>query len=183
MYSTRITRLMAMAGLVIACSEQTAPTAMPEANYDYSNNPHALSYSSIGDCSVATTIDPGTEKVVDGNLIIQGRTFDCPLTGDIEGTIRVNWHNAVFPLSGTSNSLGRVTGTTTLFVDAYFGRIDLEGTFEGPFSATLPALLVGEASLIRHGTGDFHGLVMHGVFYMDPPGSGTTAETGTISGR
>jgi hypothetical protein len=70
-----------------------------------------------------------------------------------------------------------------LFVESFFGRTDLEGTFEGPFSASLADLLCGESRSTRRGTVDFRGLVMHGVFFQDPPGSGRTLENGRIVGK
>lgn len=146
----------------------------------------ALPFSAaVTDCSdgVRIDVDPGTVRFADGLQIVQGRVFDCPAVsemGDIVGTVRVTWNNAVF---GPGPELGHVAGKTTLFVESFFGRTDLEGTFEGPFSASLADLIFGESKSTRRGTGDFRGLVMHGVFFQDPPGSGRTFENGRIVGK
>ncbi|UCC73645.1 MAG: hypothetical protein JSV86_03515 [Gemmatimonadota bacterium] len=178
---------LSFSALVVGCNEQDVPTEAlttpAEATFDYTNNPKAMPVNTLGDCSAATIIDPGELKRVDGLVIIQGRVFDCPLSGDLEGTTRVMWHNAVFHEFGTPNAHGHVTGTTILLVDVFYGQTDLNGTFEGPFSSTLQNLLFGESKSIRYGTGDFQGLVMHSTFYQDPPASQRTINTGTIIGR
>jgi hypothetical protein len=125
-------------------------------------------------------VDFGTLRIANGVTIIQGRVFDCPVTGDIVGTNRVTWRNAII---GPGPEAGHVAGKTTVLVESFFGQADLEGTFEGPFSSSLADLLFGESILIRTGTGDFRGLVMHGVFFQDPPASGVTTATGTIFGK
>jgi hypothetical protein len=171
---------LAFAALALGCGGDVPTVALDTgpAFQLVTNGP--LAYSSIGDCSQSALVEFGTVRFVDGLQIIKGRVFDCPATGDIEGTVRVTWRNAVF---GPGPEGGHVAGKTTLFVESFFGRMDLEGTFEGPFSASLADLVSGEAILNRRGTGDFRGLVMHGVFYQDPPGSGITYENGRIVGR
>ena len=182
---TRFLFPLAFAGLAVGCGGEapTAPADVGPAFQLVTNG--SLSFTAAAtDCSRQVLIDPGTERVVNGLQIIQGRVFDCPVaagaTGDIAGTVRVTWNNAVF---GPGPELGHVAGKTTFVVESFFGRTDLEGTFEGPFSAPLADLIFGESKSTRHGTGDFRGLVMHGVFYQAPPGSGVTFENGRIVGR
>jgi hypothetical protein len=168
------------AGLTVACSGDapTVPLHTGPAFHLVTDGP--LPFTMVGDCSQAVLVDPGAMRVADGRTIIQGRVFDCPTTGDIVGTNRVTWRNAVL---GAGPAGGRVAGTTEVSVESFFGRTDLEGTFEGPFSGSLADLQFGESILLRTGTGDFRGLVMHGVFYQDPPASGVTIATGMIFGR
>ncbi|NIM47992.1 MAG: hypothetical protein GTN78_00320 [Gemmatimonadales bacterium] len=166
--------------LAIGCGREmpTVPLDAGPAFHLVAGEP--LPFTMQGDCSQPDIVDPGTVRIADGVTIIKGRVFDCPTTGDIVGTNRVTWRNAVF---GPGPELGHVAGKTTVFVESFFGRTDLEGTFEGPFSGSLADLLFGESILTRTGTGDFRGLVMHGVFFQDPPASGITTATGTIFGR
>lgn len=139
------------------------------------------SYSVIGDCARATIIDPGTVTNVGGMLIQRGTVFDCPLTGDIEGVARVVL-NLTLRNVGTPQVEGRVFGETIFQVTKFFGRTDLNGTFEGPFNGSLAEVRFGAANTRREGTGDFEGLVMHGVAVQNPPGSGTEVENGRIVG-
>jgi hypothetical protein len=141
-----------------------------------------MRYGVVGDCRGATILDPGIESMVGGVLLRRGAVFDCPLTGDIEGTTRVVL-NATLHNAGTPDVHGRLFGTTTFFVTSFFGRTDLSGTFEGPFNSSLAAIQSGEAMVTRHGTGDFLGLVMHGVAVSDPPGSANEVESGELVGR
>ncbi|PYO75690.1 MAG: hypothetical protein DMD67_10790, partial [Gemmatimonadetes bacterium] len=60
---------------------------------------------------------------------------------------------------------------------------DLTGTFEGPFNTTLEEVRFGSARTRRRGTGDFRGIVLHGVAVQNPPGSGTEVENGRMVGR
>src|SRR5207247_9958389 len=76
-----------------------------------------------------------------------------------------------------------VFGQTILLVTKFVGRTDLSGTFEGPFNGSLEEVRFGAATTHRRGTGDFQGLVLHGVAVQNPPGSGTEAENGRIVGR
>lgn len=176
---------LAFAGLAVGCGGEvpTVPLDAGPAFQLVTNGSLAFSAAPT-DCSQPVMIDPGTVRFADGLQIIQGRVFDCPLadgaTGDITGTVRVTWNNAVF---GPGPELGHVAGRTTYFVESFFGDESLEGTFEGPFSASIADLIFGESTSTRRGTGDFRGLVMHGVFFQDPPGSGVTYENGTIVGR
>jgi hypothetical protein len=175
---------LAFAGLAVGCGGDvpTVPHDTGPAFQLVTNGPLAYSAAPT-DCSQAVMVDPGTVRFANGLQIIKGRVFDCPAvaeTGEIVGTVRVTWNNAVF---GPGPELGHVAGKTTLFVEKFFGRTDLEGTFEGPFSASLADLIFGESTSTRTGSGDFRGLVMHGVFFQDPPGSGVTFENGTIVGR
>jgi len=140
------------------------------------------SYSVIGDCARATVIDPGNVKNVAGMLIQRGTVFDCPLTGDIEGVARVVL-NLTLRNAGTPQVEGRVFGQTIFLVTKFFGRTDLSGTFEGPFNRSLEEVRFGAATTNRRGTGDFQGLVLHGVAVQNPPGSGTEVENGRIVGR
>lgn len=142
----------------------------------------AASYSVTGDCARATVIDPGRVKNVAGMLIQRGTVFDCPLTGDIEGVARIVL-NLTLRNVGTPQVEGRVFGKTIFLVTSFFGRTDLSGTFEGPFNGSLEEVRFGAAKTTRHGTGDFQGLVLHGVAVQDPPGSGTEVENGRIVGR
>jgi hypothetical protein len=173
------------AGLAVGCGGEvpTVPIDAGPALQLVTNG--SLSYSAAAtDCSNSIEVDPGTVRSANGLQIIQGRVFDCPLVvdapGDIKGTVRVTWNNAVF---GPGPEIGHVAGKTTYFVESFFGDEELEGTFEGPFSGSIADLIFGESMSTRTGTGDFRGLVMHGVFYQHPPGSGVTFENGTIVGR
>jgi hypothetical protein len=74
-----------------------------------------------------------------------------------------------------------VFGETELIFDSYFGDENVDGTFVGPFNGSLQELLSGELAIIRHGTGQFQGMVMQGMAIQDPPGVQT--ETGEIFGR
>src|SRR5213596_2088969 len=138
-------------------------------------------YSVIGDCARATVIDPGTVSNVAGMLIQRGTVFDCPLTGDIEGVARVVL-NLTLRNVGTPQVEGRVFGESIFLVTKFFGRTDLNGTFEGPFNGSLEEVRFGAAKTNRHGTGDFAGLVLHGVAVQNPPGSGTEVENGRVVG-
>ncbi len=139
-------------------------------------------YSVIGDCAQATIIDPGSVRNAGGILIQRGTVFDCPLTGDIEGVARVVL-NLTLRNVGTPQVEGRVFGETIFLVTKFFGRTDLNGTFEGPFDTSLEEVRFDSAMTRRHGTGDFTGMVLHGVAVQNPPGSGTEVETGRIVGR
>ena len=139
-------------------------------------------YSVIGDCAQATIIDPGSVRNADGMLIQRGTVFECPLTGDIEGIARVVL-NLTLRNVGTPQVEGRVFGETIFLVTKFFGRTDLNGTFEGSFDTSLEEVRFGSAGTRRHGTGDFTGMVLHGVAVQNPPGSGTEVETGRMVGR
>ncbi|HYT05807.1 MAG TPA: hypothetical protein VEM13_13105 [Gemmatimonadales bacterium] len=155
-----------------------APVVLLRANTTAAD---VVSYQVIGDCSRATIVDPGTVNTVDGVLIQRGTIFDCPLTGDIQGVARVVL-NLTLHDPRTPQVAGRVFGMTTFLVTSFFGRTDLSGTFEGPFNSTLAEVRFGAAKTTRHGSGDFQGLVLHGVAVENPPGSGTEVETGRIVG-
>jgi len=174
--------LVSAAVFATAC-EKPAPLAPPGALFSR-NAPSAAraSYQVIGDCSRATVVDPGSARTVDGMLIQRGTIFDCPLTGDIEGVARVVL-NLTLRNPGTPQVEGRVFGKTILLVTKFFGNADLSGTFEGPFNSSLADVRFGEAKTNRHGTGDFQGLVLHGVAVQNPPGSGTEVESGQIFGN
>ncbi len=165
-----------------AC-ERPAPLSSPVARLSGDAAPAAAaSYSVIGDCAGATVIDPGRVRNVNGMLIQRGTVFDCPLTGDIEGVARVVLNLSLRNV-GTPQVEGRVFGETIFLVTKFFGRTDLNGTFEGPFNGSLEEVRFGAAETNRHGTGDFQGLVLHGVAVQNPPGSGTEVENGRIVGR
>ena len=165
-----------------ACEGPT-PLSTPAARLSSESAPAAeASYSVIGDCARATVINPGNVKNVGGMLIQRGTVFDCPLTGDIEGVARVVL-NLTLRNVGTPQVKGRVFGQTIFLVTKFFGRTDLSGTFEGPFNGSLEDVRFGAATTNRRGTGDFQGLVLHGVAVQNPPGSGTEVENGRIVGR
>ena len=165
-----------------ACEGPT-PLSTPAARLSSESAPAAeASYSVIGDCARATVIDPGNVKNVASMLIQRGTVFDCPLTGDIEGVARVVL-NLTLRNAGTPQVEGRVFGQTIFLVTKFFGRTDLSGTFEGPFNGSLQEVRFGAATTNRRGTGDFQGLVLHGVAVQNPPGSGTEVENGRIVGR
>src|SRR5207302_11387862 len=79
---------------------------------------------------------------------------------------------------GTPQVEGRVFGESIFLVNKFFGRTDLNGTFEGPFNGSLEEVRFGAAKTNRHGTGDFAGRGLHGVAVQNPPGSGTEVENG-----
>lgn len=166
-----------------AACETTAPVGPAAARLSH---PAAFaasrSYQVTGDCSRATNFDPGTADTIGGILIQRGATFDCPLTGDIEGTAHIVL-NLTLKNFGTPDVEGQVFGTTTLLVTTFFGRTGLSGTFEGSFNTSLADVRFGEARTSYHGTGDFEGLVLRGVAVQNPPGSGTEVENGTIVGN
>ena len=165
-----------------ACEGPT-PLSTPAARLSSESAPAAeASYSVIGDCARATVIDPGNVKNVAGMLIQRGTVFDCPLTGDIEGVARVVL-NLTLRNVGTPQVEGRVFGETIFLVTKFFGRTDLTGTFEGPFNTTLEEVRFGSARTRRRGTGDFRGIVLHGVAVQNPPGSGIEVENGRMVGR
>jgi len=162
--------------------ERPAPLSPPAAERSSNPAPAAeATYSVIGDCARATVIDPGTVSNVAGMLIQRGTVFDCPLTGDIEGVARVVL-NLTLRNVGTPQVEGRVFGESIFLVNKFFGRTDLNGTFEGPFNGSLEEVRFGAANTNRHGTGDFAGLVLHGVAVQNPPGSGTEVENGRVVG-
>lgn len=166
-----------------AACERPAPLSPPLAGLRIDPALTAgVSYSVIGDCSQATIIDPGSVRKSDGVLIQRGTVFDCPLTGDIEGVARVVL-NLTLKNVGTPQVEGRVFGKTIFLVSKFFGRTDLTGTFEGPFNTSLEDVRFGEAKVRRRGTGDFQGLVLHGVAVQNPPGSGTEVENGRMVGH
>ena len=174
--------LVSVAMFGTAC-EGPAPLATPVARLSSEPAPAAgASYSVIGDCARATVIDPGSVTNVAGRLIQRGTVFDCPLTGDIEGVARVVL-NLTLRNAGSPQVEGRVFGETIFLVTKFFGRTDLNGTFEGPFDTSLEEVRFDSAMTRRHGTGDFTGMVLHGVAVQNPPGSGTEVETGRIVGR
>src|SRR5256884_4692207 len=139
------------------------------------------SYSVIGDCARATVIDPGSETKVAVMWIHRGPYFECPLTGDIHAVAPVVL-NLTLRNVGTPQVEGRVFGESIFLVTKFFGRTDLNGTFEGPFNGSLEEVRFGAAKTNRHGTGDFSGLVLHGVAVQNPPGSGTEVENGRVVG-
>src|SRR5213592_324218 len=162
--------------------ERPSPLSPPAAERSSNLAPAAeATYSVIGDCARATVIDPGTVSNVAGMLIQRGTVFDCPLTGDIEGVARVVL-NLTLRNVGTPQVEGRVFGESIFLVTKFFGRTDLNGTFEGPFNGSLEEVRFGAAKTNRHGTGDFAGLVLHGVAAQNPPGSGTEVENGRVVG-
>ncbi len=174
--------LVSVAMFGTAC-EGPAPLATPVARLSSELAPAAgTSYSVVGDCARATVIDPGSVTNVAGMLIQRGTVFDCPLTGDIEGVARVVL-NLTLRNAGTPQVEGRVFGQTIFLVTKFFDRTDLTGTFEGPFNGSLEEVRFGAATTNRRGTGDFDGLVLHGVAVQNPPGSGTEVENGRIVGR
>lgn len=168
-------------GMTLACSDDP-PTSPDLVGPDLALvvPPTGRAYSAVADCSQWVIRDPGTVRFADGLTIIQGQVADCPVTGDIEGTVRVTWRNAVL---GAGPEAGHITGTTEVLVESFFGRTDLEGSFKGPFSASLADILFGESANIRTGSGDFQGLVMHGIARSSAPASRVTEEEGTILGR
>jgi hypothetical protein len=164
-----------------AC-ERPAPLSPPLAGLRLDPAAAVAPYSVIGDCAQATIIDPGSVRNADGTLIQRGTVVDCPLTGDIEGVARVVL-NLTLRNVGTPQVEGRVFGKTIFLVTKFFGRTDLNGTFEGRFNTSLEEVRFGSANTRRHGTGDFAGMVLHGVAVQNPPGSGTEVENGRIVGR
>lgn len=176
--------LVSLAVFGIAC-EKPAPLLAPVAGL--SSDPirapasAAGSYSVTGDCAHATIIDPGSVTNVGDMLIQRGTVFECPLTGDIAGVARVVL-NLTLQNVGTPQVEGRVFGKTIFLVTSFFGRTDLTGTFEGPFNSSLEEVRFGAASTNRHGTGDFQGLVLHGVAVQSPPGSNIEVENGRVVG-
>jgi len=181
-YKIAAVALVSVAIFGTAC-EGPALLSAPTARLSSELAPAAdASYSVIGDCARATVIDPGDVKNVAGMLIQRGTVFDCPLTGDIEGVARVVL-NLTLRNAGTPQVEGRVFGRTIFLVTKFFGRTDLSGTFEGPFNGSLEDVRFGAATTNRRGTGDFQGLVLHGVAVQNPPGSGTEVENGQIVGR
>ncbi len=174
--------LVSVAIFGMAC-DGPAPLSTPAARLSSEVAPAAeASYSVIGDCARATMIDPGSVTNVADMLIQRGTVFDCPLTGDIEGVARVVL-NLTLRNVGTPEVEGRVFGETSFLVTKFFGRTDLNGTFVGPFNGSLEEVRFGAANTRREGTGDFQGLVLHGVAVQNPPGSGTEVENGQIVGR
>ena len=173
--------LLTFAVFGTAC-ERPTPLSPPLAALSLDPAATGTSYSVIGDCAQATIIDPGSVKNVDAMMIQRGTVFDCPLTGDIEGVARVVL-NLTLRNVGTPQVEGRVFGETTFLVTKFFGRTDLTGTFEGPFNTTLEEVRFGSARTRRRGTGDFRGIVLHGVAVQNPPGSGTEVENGRMVGR
>jgi hypothetical protein len=174
--------LVSVAVFATAC-EKTAPLAPPVALLSRNTaSAEPASYQVIGDCTQATVVDPGSVRAVDGMLIQRGTIFDCPLTGDIEGVVRIVL-NLTLRNPGTPQVEGRAFGKTIFLVTKFFGETDLSGTFEGPFNSSLAEVRFGEAKTSRHGTGDFQGLVLHGVAVQNPPGSGTEVESGQIFGN
>ncbi len=173
--------LVSVAIFGTAC-ERPAPLAPPLAGLSLDAAAVGAPYSVIGDCAQATIIDPGSVGNADGMLIQRGTVFDCPLTGDIEGVARVVL-NLTLRNVGTPQVEGRVFGETIFLVTKFFGRTDLNGTFEGSFDTSLEEVRFGSAGTRRHGTGDFTGMVLHGVAVQNPPGSGTEVETGRMVGR
>ena len=173
--------LVSVAIFGTAC-ERAAPLAPRLAGLSLDAAAAGAPYSVIGDCAQATIIDPGSVSNADGMLIQRGTVFDCPLTGDIEGVVRVVL-NLTLSNVGTPQVEGRVFGETIFLVTKFFGRTDLNGTFEGRFDTSLEEVRFGSAGTRRHGTGDFTGMVLHGVAVQNPPGSGTEVETGRIVGR
>ena len=172
-----------VATVFAAACEKTAPLAPPVALFSANTaSAEPASYQVIGDCSRATVVDPGSARTVDGMLIQRGTIFECPLTGDIEGVVRVVL-NLTLSNPGTPQVEGRVFGKTIFLVTKFFGQTDLSGTFEGPFNSSLAEVRFGEAQTSRHGTGDFQGLVLHGVAVQNPPGSGTEVESGQMLGN
>jgi hypothetical protein len=127
-------------------------------------------------------VDSGSVNKVGGRLIQHGTVVECPLTGDIEGVARVVLNLSLRNV-GTPQVDGRVFGETIWLVTKFFGRADLTGTFEGHFNGSLQEVRFGAAKTTHRGTGDFQGLVLHGVAVQNPPGSGTEVETGRIVGR
>jgi len=166
-----------------AACERPAPLSPPPlAGLSLDAAAAGAPYSVIGDCAQATIIDPGSVRNADGMLIQRGTVFECPLTGDIEGMARVVL-NLTLRNVGTPQVEGRVFGETIFLVTKFFGRTDLNGTFEGSFDTSLEEVRFGSAGTRRHGTGDFTGMVLHGVAVQNPPGSGTEVETGRMVGR
>ena len=173
--------LVSVAIFGTAC-ERAAPLAPRLAGLSLDAAAAGAPYSVIGDCAQATIIDPGSVRNAGGILIQRGTVFECPLTGDIEGVARVVL-NLTLRNAGTPQVEGRVFGETIFVVTKFFGRTDLNGTFEGPFDTSLEEVRFGSAMTRRHGTGDFTGMVLHGVAVQNPPGSGTEVETGRMVGR
>jgi hypothetical protein len=172
--------LVSVAIFGTAC-ERPVPLGPPLAGLSLDAAAAGAPYSVIGDCAQATMIDPGSVRNADGMLIQRGTVFDCPLTGDIEGVARVVL-NLTLRNVGTPQVEGRVFGETIFLVTKFFGRTDLNGTFEGPFDTSLEEVRFGSAMTRRRGTGDFTGMVLHGVAVQNPPGSGTEVETGRMVG-
>ncbi len=172
---------LAFVAIAVACGGEVPTVPLDEGPALHLVSDGPLPFTLTSDCGQSVLIDPGTRRFADGLMIIQGRVFDCPIVaGDIEGVVRVTWRNAVF---GPGPEGGHFAGKTAVLVESFFGRTDLDGTFEGPFSASRADILFGESKGQRVGTGDFRGLVMHFVFSMDPPASGRTVGIGTIVGR
>jgi hypothetical protein len=174
--------LVSVAIFGTACERPTPLSPPPLAGLSLDAAAAGAPYSVIGDCAQATITDPGSMRNADGMLIQRGTVFDCPLTGDIEGVARVVL-NLTLRNVGTPQVEGRVFGKTIFLVTKFFGRTDLTGTFEGPFNTSLQEVRFGSARTRRHGTGDFRGMVLHGVAVQNPPGSGTEVETGRMVGR
>jgi len=174
---------LVFAAIFATACEKTALLAPPVATFSRTRaSAEPASYTVIGDCSRATIIDQGSVRTVDGRLIQRGTIFECPLTGDIEGVARVVL-SLTLSNPGTPQVEGRVFGKTIFLVTKFFGKTDLSGTFEGPFNGSLAEVRFGEAKTSRRGTGDFQGLVLHGVAMQNPPGSGTEVESGQIVGN
>ena len=75
-------------------------------------------------------VDPGTEKVVDGKLIIEGQIFQGPLFGDVTGTGTVVFNGEVDLItlrgSGQGTFIFDVTGVRGLEAEG-----EWTGTYEG----------------------------------------------------
>ena len=183
--SSRFIATMVLSALFTSACEHAGPAAPLAALVgDLAASRERISYQVTGDCSESqrTVMDPGVTTTVADTLILRGAVFDCPLTGDIAGRVRVAL-NLTLTNVGTPQVEGRVFGKTTLLVSTFFGRNDLSGTFEGPFNASLADLFSGNAKTNRHGTGDFQGVVMHGVAVQTPAVSNIEVESGQFSGN
>lgn len=167
--------------LLFACADAPLSPDLVGVAVQSSAPADRTAFDAVYDCSSAP-VDPGMVKVVNGVLIQRGTVFHCPLSGDFEG-VAVVVQSLTLRNLGTPQVEGRAFGTVELLVDKFFGRTDLEGTFKGPFNGSLEDLVFGELKVLRHGTGDYDGLVMHGVLFQDPPGSAILMEKGEIFGN
>lgn len=164
--------------LLLACSEQnpTAPAltqSEQEAAVAALAKGGSIPFTSTIDFTAGTLVDPGKEFVDDkGVLHVRGQINDAPITGDIEGTVRIVTDIDINLTDGSGRYRGKfvITGT-------FQGRT---GTYSGKFSGKVIDGSFGPNDFAGRGRGGFKETRIKGTAVPTPLGSGVFTLTGRV---
>lgn len=168
---------LGMALMLSACSDQnpSAPDLTqnePETGVAALAKGRSIPITATVDFATGTVV-PGKEFVDDkGVLHVRGQINEAPITGDIQGTVRIVTNADVDLTNGSGRYRGKfvITGT-------FQGRT---GTYSGKFRGKVIEGSFGPNDFAGRGRGGFEGSRIKGTAVPTPLGSGVFTLTGRI---